>query len=161
MLQDQIRLSTKAAEKQSADLMNLAARVEKLAVAVATTTDTLADSVNTISNQQSGPQQIDSRNSQLQASYVLRQPRPTPQNQQRINYGREAGAQNQATNRQSNQQWQPTQRNLQQNASNVNGSACSNCGLNHEEHCWARDLDCRNCGKSGHYAKVCRSGRRN
>jgi hypothetical protein len=57
LLQDQIRLSTKAAEKQSADLMSLAARVEKLAVAVATTTETLAGRVNAVNNRPPAGQQ--------------------------------------------------------------------------------------------------------
>jgi hypothetical protein len=106
LLQDQIRLSTKAAEKQSADLMSLAARVEKLAVAVATTTETLAGSVNAVNNRPPAGQQTTRYDGQRQDNYAPRQPRATPQNQQRINYGREAEAQGRVVNEQPDPRWQ-------------------------------------------------------
>ncbi|XP_055351030.1 uncharacterized protein K02A2.6-like [Paramacrobiotus metropolitanus] len=39
--------------------------------------------------------------------------------------------------------------------------ACDGCGsMQHERsQCWAKDLACKNCGKKGHIAKVCRSGK--
>ncbi|XP_015280720.1 PREDICTED: uncharacterized protein K02A2.6-like [Gekko japonicus] len=39
---------------------------------------------------------------------------------------------------------------------------CSGCGGKHQrDACWARDLECRACGRRGHIARVCRAAKKN
>lgn len=41
----------------------------------------------------------------------------------------------------------------------VNRSTCWRCGAGHApDTCWAKDKDCRTCGKKGHIARKCQSG---
>lgn len=37
---------------------------------------------------------------------------------------------------------------------------CGRCGSSHRGRCWAINARCRSCSKIGHYAKMCRNGRR-
>jgi hypothetical protein len=179
LLHEQIRSSTKAAEKQSDQMRELASRVDKLAVAM-TATDSYG--INVVGDSSTAEQRLqtslDSRDDQPRGNYVPgRQLKNTPQNRQRALYGQQQGelqerarvdpARQQTawsnSNRMQPQQqrrWPPiTQTDHHQMQPRDN---CPNCGLNHgrEATCWARGQSCRNCGKPNHYARCCRASRR-
>ena len=45
------------------------------------------------------------------------------------------------------------------NAQSTSRSDCSRCGGSHAaDTCWAKDVECRECGKKGHIQRKCRSG---
>ena len=55
-----------------------------------------------------------------------------------------------------------SRRDLNRGPSRPQDHLCGNCGLSHlGEECTAKDQICRKCGKSGHFARCCRSGMNN
>lgn len=164
LLEEQIRSSARAAEKQSAEMRELAARVDKLAVAVTSTEQYAINAVGNENRTQRAVVDTSPRDDHVRNDYSSnRQLKDTPQNRQRANYGREAGLQNQQM--QQPQQWnnqggnQTPGRGLQQQNTTTQGQGCPNCGLIHRTTCFARGQQCRNCGKVGHFARCCRSSR--
>jgi hypothetical protein len=79
-----------------------------------------------------------------------RQLKPTPQNLQRLNYARfTRSTDQQATGARPFERTQPT------------GTVCGYCAYTHSQgNCPARGQVCRKCAKIGHFAKACRSVRR-
>ena len=93
-----------------------------------------------------------------QGGYRPRQSRPTPQNIQRANYARQQQRQQPPADRNFNDR-----RQVRFNEPPPDGGeACRNCLRHHREGevCYAATEDCRRCGKRGHYARCCRSARR-
>jgi hypothetical protein len=79
-----------------------------------------------------------------------RQLKPTPQNLQRLNYARfTRSADQEATGARAVERTQPT------------GTVCGYCAYTHSQGtCPARGQVCRKCAKIGHFARACRSVRR-
>ena len=82
-------------------------------------------------------------------------PRPTPRRVQQENYGR----QQEQMSRRENQSRGDSNRFSNSNANNR--PPCANCGLRHDQgRCPAFGQVCNACGRTGHFARACRSGRR-
>ena len=82
-------------------------------------------------------------------------PQPTPRRVQQENYGR----QQEQMNRRANQN--RGESNRFSNSNPPIQPSCSNCGLRHDQgRCPAYGQTCHSCGRQGHYARACRSGRR-
>ena len=162
LLEEQIRSSTKSADKQSAELRELTSRVNILANAVLD-----PHIVSSMGNkEQQAARDTSPQHDRVVTNYAPARPlKDTPQNRQRVNYGRMAAAQGRQSRQGSLQSssrgqrqgpWPQQQQPMNQN---FRGQACPNCGRQHNNECYAKGQTCRNCGKIGHYARCCRSGR--
>ena len=135
VLLEAIKASAQASEKQAAEIKNLTARVAAL-TAVPDAREIPALMTTAAERSITQP-----------AAGGQRQLRPTPQNQQRANYAQRAATRTDAGPRSFRQP-------------GASGPECGRCGWRHEPgNCRADGQECRQCGRRGHFARVCRSAR--
>ena len=143
-----MKASNQAQEKQAAELRALNSKVAALSMSPM---DQHAVTVNMVERPVTGGARQENRPPR-------RQFRPTAQTRQRDNYvqnfsGRQDGGGPRSFR-------PPTQQQQRQQTPQLTSNGCGNCGWQHERgNCRATSEQCRRCGRTGHFARVCRSGR--
>ena len=141
LMLDAMKANAQASEKQATELKQLATRVAALTGTQAAVEATAGvDAMNRGSG--NGPRRA-----------LL----PTPQNRQRQDYAQRAATRTEPGPRSFER---PGQQPRQQPQQQQQMATCTRCGLAHRAgNCRADGQECRHCGRVGHYARVCRSGR--
>jgi hypothetical protein len=130
LMLDAMKANAQAAEKQAAEISRLSTRVAAMTAHNDDEDDLAAIDTSNVQRDQRGGRP--------------RELKSTPQNKQRENYASNKPATGPRSFRPGDQPQQ----------------TCGRCGLTHPKgRCRADGAECRQCGRKGHFARVCRTAR--